>query len=160
MNDAHIHLLVNHVPILFPIAGVIVLIAGFVFRSEAVKRTAFMLFMFGAIASISSMVSGEGAEEAIEKLNGIQENMIEEHEEKAEVFAILSYILGLISALGLWASLKQKSMANILSIVVLLYAFVVIFFGSQTGTSGGEIRHSEIRSDTPQPANVDKEHHD
>jgi hypothetical protein len=32
----------------------------------------------------------------------------------------------------------------------LIYAAVVLFFASRTGTTGGEIRHSEIRNDTGQ----------
>lgn len=37
MNSAHLHLVVNHLPIIFPIVGVIVMITGLVSKSEAVK---------------------------------------------------------------------------------------------------------------------------
>ncbi len=109
MNGAHWHLVVNHLPIIFPIVGVIVLITGLLAKSEAVKKTAFMIFILGALAAISAMSTGEGAEEVVEKINGVTENFIESHEETAETFAILSYILGGISLLGLWANFKQKS---------------------------------------------------
>ena len=146
MNGAHWHLVVNHLPIIFPIVGVIVMITGLISKSEAVKRTAFMIFVFGALAAIAAMNTGEGAEEVVENINGVSENFIESHEEAAETFAILSYILGGISLLGLWASFKQKSFSSIISIATLAFAFVVLFFAKQTGTTGGEIRHTEIRS--------------
>ena len=152
MNGAHWHLVVNHLPIIFPIVGVIVMITGLVSKSEAVKRTAFMIFIFGALAAIAAMNTGEGAEEVVEKINGVTENFIESHEETAETFAILSYILGGISLLGLWASFKQKSFSSIISIATLIFAFVVLFFAKQTGTTGGEIRHTEIRSGNNIPA--------
>ena len=54
MNGAHWHLLVNHLPINFPIVGVIVMITGLVSKSDAVKRTAFMIFIFWRISHNSS----------------------------------------------------------------------------------------------------------
>src|SRR5690554_4328354 len=152
MNGAHWHLVVNHLPIIFPIVGVIVMITGLISKSEAVKRTAFMIFILVALATIATMTTGEGAEEIVEKINGVTKNYIESHEETAETFALLSYILGSISLLGLWASFKQKTFSNIIAIVTLVFAFVVLFFGKQTGTTGGEIRHTEIRSGNSIPA--------
>lgn len=153
MNGAHWHLVVNHLPIIFPIVGIIVMITGLISKSDAVKRTAFFIFILGILASVAAMATGEGAEEIVENINGVTENYIENHEEKAETFALLSYILGSISLLGIWASFKQKSFSNIVAIITLIFAFVVLFFGKQTGTTGGEIRHTEIRSGNTVPAN-------
>lgn len=146
MNGAHWHLVVNHLPIIFPVVGIIVLVTGLISRSEAVKRTACMIFIIGALTSIAAVTSGEGAEEVVEKISDVTENSIQNHEETAEIFAILTYILGGISLLGLWASFKQKTFSNILAIGTLVFAIAVLFFAKQTGTSGGEIRHTEIRS--------------
>ena len=152
MNGAHWHLVVNHLPIIFPIVAVIVMVTGLVSKSEAVKRTAFMIFILGALAALAAMSSGEGAEEIVEKISGVTENYIENHEERAETFALLSYILGGISSLGLWAGFKQKSFSSIISIATLVFALVVLFFAKQTGTTGGEIRHTEIRNGNNSPA--------
>jgi uncharacterized membrane protein len=148
MNAAHWHLVVNHLPIIFPVVGIIVLITGIFSKSEAVKRTAFMIFIFGALTAIAAMNTGEGAEEIVEKMDGFSENYLESHEETAETFSILSYILGSISLFGLWASFKQKAFTSIVSIGILIFAFFVMFFAKQTGTTGGEIRHIEIRSNS------------
>ena len=152
MNGAHWHLVVNHLPIIFPIVGVIVMITGIITKSESVKRTALMIFILGAFTAIAAMNTGEGAEEVVKKINGVTEDYIENHEETAEMFTILDYILGGISLLGLWASFKQKKFSSIISIATLIFAFVVLFFAKQTGTTGGEIRHTEIRSGISVPA--------
>ena len=146
MNDAHFHLVFNHFPIIVPIVGMLILFVGFFVDSDVVKRTAFGVFIFGAIMTFPAMFTGEGAEEVAEKLPGITHDIIHEHEEKAEVFAILSYILGLLSIGSFWANLKQKSFANILAIAVLVLGLVGFYLGRQVGTSGGEIRHTEIRA--------------
>lgn len=146
MNQAHFHLVVNHLPIIFPLVGILVLAIGIIFGSEIVKRTSFFVFILGAIATIFAMSSGEGAEEIAENIAGVTDQYIHEHEEKAEVFALLSYILGAFSLIGLWASWKKKGFSTIVSYLVLTLSLVVIFFGKQTGTTGGEIRHTEIRA--------------
>ncbi|AEA43781.1 hypothetical protein [Fluviicola taffensis] len=145
MNDAHFHLVVNHLPLIFPLVGAIVLVTGILSRSEPIKRTGYFVFILGSIATILAMSSGEGAEEVVEEIKGVSQNFIHEHEEKAELFALLSYGLGLISLLSLWFSWKQKRLSKPASLIVLAFSFVVLFFGKQTGTSGGEIRHTEIR---------------
>ena len=144
--------MVNHLPLIFPIIGVIVIVTGLVSKSEAVKRTAFMIFILGAFATIVAMSTGEEAEDVVENINGVSENYIKSHEETAETFAVLSYILGGISLIGLWTSFKQKTFSNIVAIGTLVFAIVVLFFAKQTGTTGGEIRHTEIRSGNSVPA--------
>jgi|GEM_PF-167423 len=145
MNQAHYHLILNHLPIVFPIVGVLVMIGGLLFSSEIVKRTAYVIFVLGALTTIPAFATGEGAEEVVENIQGVDEQFIKTHEEVAETFAILSYILGGISLLGLWANVKQKNFSKVLSYMTLFVGFGVLFFAKQTGTTGGEIRHIEIR---------------
>jgi uncharacterized membrane protein len=156
MNEAHFHLVVNHLPIIFPIVAVIIMITGLIYKSDAVKRTAFLIFIISSLTSIAAMTSGEGAEEIVENISGVTENFIERHEKSAELFSILTYILGGLSLLGLWASIKQKSFSNFLNIGILIFALVVIYFGKETGTTGGEIQHTEIRPDYQYPAPIKK----
>ncbi|WP_293887766.1 MULTISPECIES: hypothetical protein [unclassified Sphingobacterium] len=146
MNGAHWHLILNHLPLIFPLVGLIVLITGFISKSEPVKRTAFLVFILGALATIAAMATGEGAEDVAEKLTGVTKDYIHVHEEVAETFALLSYIIGLGSLLAIWASITKKSFSNSISICLLAFALVLMFFAKKTGTTGGEIRHEEIRT--------------
>lgn len=146
MNSAHFHLVVNHLPIIFPIVALIVLAVGIGYKSELVKRLSYFLFVLSAIAAFVSMNSGESAEEMVEELSGVSHRLIHEHEEKAELMALVSYLHGVVSTVAFWASYKGKTFANLLSYVVALIAVITIYLGKQTGTSGGEIRHTEIRS--------------
>jgi uncharacterized membrane protein len=160
MNGAHWHLIVNHLPIIFPVVGVIVMLTGMIAKSEAVKRTAYLIFFLGALSAFAAMATGEGAEEVVENISGVTENYIETHEESAEVMAILSYVLGGISLLGLWTSFKQKPIAGIVSWLTLVMSLVVLFFARQTGTTGGEIRHTEIRAGVNLPSTGGRENNE
>jgi uncharacterized protein YacL len=155
MNQAHWHLVVNHFPIIFPIVGIIVMISGLVIKSNAVKNTAYMIFILGAIATVFAMKTGDEAEDIVENITGVTENYIESHEEAAEVFAVFSYILGGISLIGFYIELKKIKLSFIFSIITLLFSIIVLFFGKQTGTTGGEIRHTEIRPNSNPNSNIE-----
>jgi uncharacterized membrane protein len=107
MNGAHFHLILNHFPIVLPFAGLVILVIGYFTKSEPITRTSFLMFILGSLFTIAAMVTGEKAEELIENLSGIKENSIHLHEESAELFAILNYILGILSAIAIWANWKK-----------------------------------------------------
>jgi uncharacterized membrane protein len=144
MNEAHIHLIVNHFPIIVPIIGMLVMLGGILLKSEVVKRTAFAIFFLGALITVPAYFSGEGAEEIVEHYGGVNHRLIHQHGDVASTFAILSYLLGLLSAVGFWASWKKKGFANIITYVTVVFAAVVLYFAQETGNSGGKIRHPEI----------------
>lgn len=146
MNEVHLHLALNHQPIILPVAGLIVLLTGIFTRSGIVKRTAYLLFIIAAVSAAFAVYTGEGAEEIAENIPEISKNYISEHEETAETFALMSYVLGGLALLGFWTEYSRRSFSNILSYIILLFTLVVLFFAKNTGTSGGEIRHPEIRT--------------
>lgn len=147
MNDAHWHLALNHLPILLPIIGLLIMIGGFIFNSQMLKRAAYSVFIIGAISALVVFSTGDGAEDIVENIQGIEEHYIELHEETAEIFSTLLYILGGISIFGLWTNWKKKSFSKATSLIAVVFAVVVIYYAQQTATSGGEIRHNEIRTD-------------
>lgn len=146
MNGAHLHLVVNHLPIVGVIIGTLVLLTGFVLRKKQVKETALGIFIFASITAIVAFLTGEEAEETVEHVSGISETLIHIHEEFAETFLILSIILGVISLITLFLSIKNIKYAKFGFVFSLLLALALVFVGKLVGTSGGEIRHSEIRS--------------
>ena len=148
MNDAHLHLLVNHFPIIGTIFGLGILITGMLLKNNSVKNTAYILFIVAAIFSAFSMGTGEGAEELVEDLPNIGKQIIHEHEEIAEKFAIIMYATGLFGLLSLYTSIKNHKLAKTISFITLVLALMAAIFAKSVGTTGGEIRHTEIRSNS------------
>ena len=146
MNDAHLHLLVNHFPIIGTIFGLGILIAGIVFKNNAVKNVSYIIFIVAAIFAFIGMSTGEGAEELVEDMPNIGKQIIKEHEELAEKLAIVLYLLGAVSLFGLYANIKNHSKAKLTSFLVLVIAVIGVVLAKSVGTSGGEIRHTEIRA--------------
>ncbi len=148
MNDAHLHMVVNHFPIIGTILGLGILFAGLILKNNTIKNVSYCLFIISAIFAFASMNTGEGAEELVEDMPNIGKKIIYEHEEVAEKLAIALYLLGFVSIAGLYSNIRNKFNAKLISFIVLTIALVAVFLAQQTGTSGGEIRHTEIRENT------------
>lgn len=146
MNDAHLHMVVNHFPIIGTIFGLGILIAGIFMKNTVIKNVAYILFVVAAIFAAVSMATGEGAEEIAENLPSVTDQIIHEHEEMAEKLALVLYVLGGISLVGLYLNFKNHAKASLVSYFAFAIALVAVFLGKQTGTTGGEVRHTEIRA--------------
>jgi len=146
MNDAHLHMVVNHFPIIGTIFGLGILITGIVLKNKTVKTVAYVLFIIAALFGAFSMGTGEGAEELVEDMPSVGKQIIHEHEELAETFALLLYIIGTFSILSMYFLIKKIVFEKYTSLLVVVLALVAVFFAKQVGTSGGEIRHTEIRA--------------
>jgi uncharacterized membrane protein len=145
MTDAHLHLVVNHFPIIGTIFGLGILISGMVLKSNTTKNIAYVLFIVSAVFAFLSMYTGEGAEEMVEDFPNIGKKIIHDHEELAEKLALITYVLGLISIGGLYTNIKNHAKANLVSYLAIVVAIVGVILAKEVGTSGGEIRHTEIR---------------
>lgn len=147
MNDAHLHMVVNHFPIIGGIFGLGILISSLILKNKTIQNVAYVLFIVSAIFGAISMSTGEGAEEIVENLPNVTHQIIHEHEEMAEKLAIVLYVLGTVSLIGFYLNIKNHQKSTIISYIVVFMSLVSIYLGKQTGTTGGEIRHTEIRSD-------------
>ena len=147
MNEAHFHLVFNHLPIVGLLIGLLVLVTGFILKKTEVKVTALGIFVFSALASIAAFYSGEGAEEIVERIPGISETLINQHEEAAELFFTIILILGAVSLITIFLEIKKINIAKMGFILVILISLAAGFLAQNVGTTGGEIRHTEIRND-------------
>ena len=147
MNQAHLHMVFNHFPIIGLFFSIGILTYGIIKKQTILINTAYVIFIICMIMGKATMMTGEGAEEIVEEL-GISHNIIHEHEEIAETFMKVLYVLGILSILGLVANFKIHSKALIVSYIVLILAIGSAILSKNVGTSGGEIRHTEIRENT------------
>ncbi len=155
MNDAHVHLLINHLPIIGVIVGFVILVCGYLFKSQLTRRIGNVTLFFLAVFVYPSFNTGEGAEEVAENLPGVSEEIIEKHEELAEQMVNFVTVLLPLLLVTFYAEWKQKSFLKYVQLAVLFVSFIVIFYGKLVGTSGGEIRHTEIRTEQVKGAHTE-----
>ncbi|OQP59402.1 hypothetical protein A3860_37735 [Niastella vici] len=144
MSQTHLHLIVTHLPVFGSILGVLVLGYGLWVKSNQTKSAAYFLFIISAIGASISYLTGEGAEDTVEKLQGVSKTMIERHEDSA-IYVLISFIvLGVISMTALVANRYKPSLIRPTSIIILVLSLLSFGLATRTGYLGGRIRHTEI----------------
>lgn len=146
MNEAHLHLVFNHFPIVGTFLAFGILIGGIITKNTSVKNTAYLVFIVATLFGILSMATGEGAEALVKDMPDIGRKIIHEHEEIAEKMALLLDAVGILSIIGLYLNWKQNNKEKWVAILILIISVVTLFVAQKVGSSGGEIRHTEIRT--------------
>jgi uncharacterized membrane protein len=144
MSQVHLHLLITHLPVFGSILGAFVLGYGLWVKSNPTKNAAYYIFMLSTIGASIAYLTGEGAEEAVENIQTVSENMIKLHEDAAMVALISLIALGVMSVVALIISRLKNSLIKPVSVLVLIMALVSFGLVARTGYLGGQIRHTEI----------------
>ncbi len=144
MNGAHLHLLVNHLPVLGVLFGAALLVAGLWRRSATLIRAGLVTFVAAGIGAGLAYLTGEPAEEVVERAAGVSEAALELHEETA-VYALAGGVgLGLLSLAGLVLTRRAAQPMSRLGWGMLLLALAVGGITAWTANTGGRIRHPEV----------------
>ena len=147
MTILHLHLLLNHIPVVG--ALVALLLFGVTLLRRETVSTKFALAFTAAIAALAVVVyfTGGAAENAVEKLAGVTEASIHRHEEAAEITTVAFSIFGGLALLAL-VVFRSKKPPRWIAVAGLVGALAVSSLMAWTANLGGQIRHSEIRGGT------------
>lgn len=145
MDTAHLHLLLNHVPILGSFFGMIILGYGLLRKNQSLISAGLVTFVITGLVAIPAFFTGEAAEEVVENIAGISESAIELHEEVAEVALWLTIALAGVSLVVFGVQYFKNSLKG-LGIIPLILSVVVFSTMAYVGYLGGQIRHTELGS--------------
>ena len=146
MNQAHLHLMINHLPVITTLIATTLLLIGMVRKDSGQTRTALVLLVIAALAVVPTWMTGEGAEEVLEQSPGINEELIEEHEEWANFGGGGITLAGVLAVAALFLS-RNARRQRILHAVTAVTSLVAVLFAGITAWSGGKINHPEIRAE-------------
>ena len=160
INGAHLHLLLNHFPILGTLFALGLMLGGIFFKKDLLIRAGLVANVIFALFAIPVYLSGEEAEEVVESIVSINGNALDEHEEQGEIALWVILMGGAISLGTLLASLRSEIISRPLkwiNIVIIIFAASVMI---RTGLTGGKIRHSEINANVQGSGSMEHEHDD
>lgn len=148
MSATHLHLVMNHLPILGVPFGIALLSAGVLRHSRELKQAALATFALAALFAVPVYLSGEPAEEAVEHRPGVSKSLLERHEDLALVSLISVSLLGIVS-LGALVGFRGREAPGAVLAVILVLSLASAGSLALTGAAGGGIRHDEIRQEVP-----------
>ncbi len=145
MNAAQIHLALNHAPLFLSIIGGGLLILGMIKKNESYKSLSLYLLVAAALLTAPVFLTGEGTEELVEHLPGVNESAIEKHEDMAKISLIIIIITGAVALLGIVIK-KSTGLAKLVFTGAIFLSLASFGTMAQTAHLGGLIRHSEIQN--------------
>lgn len=148
-TGAHLHLILNHWPIIVPMIGLLLLAFAWLRHAEPAARTGLALLVGGALAALPVYLTGEDAEHAVERAPGVTEALIEQHADAALTGSLVLGVLGVFALWALWRYRRPTALPRWVLTASLGGALASSGLMAWVGLLGGEIRHTEVRADPP-----------
>jgi hypothetical protein len=145
MNLAHIHIVLNHVPSLGSVLGLLMLAVAIYTKNDALKKSSFGLLVLIALATLPTYLSGNGARQVIAKQPAVSLGLVEVHQNAAMLTLIAMTVAGTFAWFGLWEIRRFSRAGSLTTMGSLLTAAVASVLILYTGSLGGKISHPEIR---------------
>jgi len=148
MNNTHVHLLLNHFPVIGSLIGIMILLYGLLIKNINIQKVSLATIVVMALIAIPVFLTGEPAEEAVENLPGVVESIIESHEEAAEVAFWVMMFTGGLALITLGLQIINHPFAKTFVLIALISGIASFGLMGRAAYLGGQIRHTEIRSNS------------
>lgn len=146
MNAAHLHLILNHFPVLIIVLSLALIVWGVLAKKPDITRVSLIGFVLAGLLVIPVFLSGNSAEEIVESIPGIRESVINQHEEFAEITVWVTLVMAVMSLVGLFIERRFRMFFKKYTLILVLFGIITGGFLGYTGYLGGHIRHPEITS--------------
>ncbi len=146
MTAAHLHLALNHIPVLGTLLGTVLLAYGLWQRQETIQDVGLgLLVVVGAVA-VAVYWTGEPAEEIVDGVAGVSHDAIEAHEAWGWYAVLASIGTGVASLGALLYGWSQRTLARWTAPFVLVLSLLTTGVMAYTANLGGKVHHPELRT--------------
>lgn len=155
MTATHLHLMLNHFPVLGILIGLILLIFGFFLKAEILQKASLIILVICGLSSIVVEKTGENAEHVVEEYPGVSHDQIHEHEELAETAMPVSLITAALAGLALFFIYKHHPRTRVAQISVIIMALSTFILMAVVAHEGAKIRRPDLRDSVEQQDHAD-----
>src|SRR5436190_14432243 len=102
MDLAHVHLLLNHWPILGSLIALALYALALATNSDDLKQVSLAFYALLALLAVPTYISGNAADEVLKKTANWPTDLVHAHQGAAMLGLIFIEITGLAAFIGLW----------------------------------------------------------
>jgi hypothetical protein len=150
ITPAHLHVLVNHIPIIGLPIVTLLLAWGLARREDAVMRAALLLTVLVAIGTWYTDFTGDDAKHDIRNNSWYNRAVVQRHEHAGDNANIAGIAAGVLAIGALILARGGKPVRRSAAAAVLVVLIVASGLAGWAGYQGGKIRHDEFGL-TPPP---------
>ncbi len=152
MNWTHLHLALNHVPVLGVPFATLLLAWGWAFRKHEVMRVAVFWSMGLAAASIAIKFTGDWAAGVDPARFADVRELLERHEKSADQATTAIFLWGIAAGVACYLGRGQRPVAVPALGSLLALGVASFLLLARTANVGGQISHPQIRDGAPATA--------
>lgn len=145
MDWPHVHLLINHFPIILAVMGAVAVVLALILRSRGVWLYAVASLTVMGLSAYPAVFTGKQADRVLNDPWYIVRGSIDRHEEAAELSMYIMIATGLVAIYAWWRALKRDRDAEQspgwLRLLLLVGALGSVGTVSWASWVGGEIVH-------------------
>ena len=145
IDAAHVHLMLNHLPVIGAPLLLLLLTIGLLRGPRELVTISLVLVVGLAVATGLVYLTGEPAEELVERAPWFRDALVESHEEQAAVSLVAVLVTGALAGAALALRRRPAGGVWLPRITWGALALSTILLG-WTAWSGGQIRHEEVRA--------------
>ncbi|MDQ3024315.1 MAG: hypothetical protein M3R04_08050 [bacterium] len=146
-NDAHWHIVINHLPVVGYLGALIIAVFGLFIKDRMLHLIAWAFTVASSITAVLTYLSGEPAENMLEDSTRISHAYLSAHERWGQWTYYAAIGVGIIALVGWIVTLRRRSGSRGWLTVLLLLLLAANGLGTITATTGGGISHPETHSD-------------
>ncbi|HEY3933031.1 MAG TPA: hypothetical protein VGL65_00265 [Gemmatimonadales bacterium] len=154
ITPAHLHVLVNHIPIIGLPLVALLLAWGLARREDAVVRVALLAAILIGIGTWFADYTGDGAKHDVRNNAWYNRAVVERHEQAGDRTNIAGIAAGVLALGVLVLARGGKPARRDGAAAVLAVLIVASALAAWAGYQGGKIRHNEFGLTPPPPASV------
>jgi uncharacterized membrane protein len=156
VTGAHLHLVLNHVPVILVPAAIVMLLYAMASKSADLTKGALALLIVSTLFGAGAFLTGEPAEDALEQIPGISTEAMKPHENLA-TFAVAATALAGVFASVVFLKWQPGGATPWTMIATLVVALTAAMLLAWTAYLGGRINHPELREDPVATASIASE---
>ena len=154
MNLVHLHLLLNHWPIIGSFIALGLFLVAVLSKRNDLREASLALFALNALLAIPAYLTGNLAQIVLQGKSDISETLVTTHQGAALVALIAVLIAGGFAWVGLWQIRQAARPAGWAVAAVLVSSIITVGLMTVAGNTGGAIRHPEILSGEPATSTI------
>lgn len=149
MTATHLHLVLNHIPVVGMAFSAALLGIGWSRSNREVIRLGLAFLVVAAAMVIPVYLTGEPAAQATKGLPALSDRILEQHTDLSPIALAATLAAGVASGFAHWLSRGGRPVPRAFALGILIASIAACILLAATANLGGKIRHSEIR---PTPA--------
>ena len=147
MNWPHLHLIINHFPVVGFLFGLLFVAYAMIRKSEELQKTSLGFLVLVALVTVPVYFTGDQAGDIVKRLPDVSKSLVDQHGEAASVALTGAVMLGLIAASGIFFFRRAAAIPRRFMVLTLILTIAVNGLIGYTANLGGQIRHPEARKD-------------